>query len=803
MEYIYIFKMTSEEPTIKESKPSIPEIQSEDIVKHKDLLSVPSKSRHGSPTKYLQHLISSPKKQKSIIGRGHSFSPIKLNGVLQNLNPSAPSSPTKSLSKSPLKIPHPPVITPDTLTDPAENVEINESSKTPIVPVKRKRGRPRKDDPTRPNLSSENGEPKPKRRPGRPRKEKSLTEEVPKVKRKRGRPRKEEVLARMELERQQENTGIDELELEVENEKKPVTKLIKLDVSTANILPKRSPRKRPSISSEKTEIKIQNSDSSDNEEDSVVEDNSLIEFNSEDEEDEDDVQESETSMIEDDDLVIVEKQEDIIIDSNTENKKPKRKRGRPRKIPNLEPETPKKLKSASIPNDFSYVSPLKKRILDNLQEYKTNSSLTQLKLDKNFVPAPLPTANYVPKPMTSTMNDFLDTFEGYFDQRKPIKRNVQRKRSKNSLSMAPEITREEFALISNTFSNLFLKAKRDKLLQLQKKMFAQYWFELTQGFTLLFYGVGSKREFIEKYAIEYLSPKLKQIQMYLNDEEDMDISTSANKKEFTGIPCIVVNGYNPTCSYRDVFKDITDIMFPEELSAGETKFWTNHVVLRIQKMIDFYATQPNDIKLILVVHNLDGPSVRKEQFQTMLSSLAIIRQIAIIASSDHIYAPMLWDSKKAQNYNFIFHDVSNYEPYVVESSFQDVMKMGKSDTRSGIEGVKYVLESLTTNSKKLFKLLVENQITKMESGDVNGKSEGTSAKKSRPVFGLEFKALSTRCANEFIASNDISLRTMLKEFIDHKMISATKNSGGSELLWVPYNYSELQKLKSTILADIK
>ena len=353
--------------------------------------------------------------------------------------------------------------------------------------------------------------------------------------------------------------------------------------------------------------------------------------------------------------------------------------------------TPKK----TLSTEHNFTSPLKKVILSNLDEYKNTASIENLKLSRNFIPTPVPTAKsrYSGSAEKSTTS-FFDTFEGYFDQRKQPRGS---QKSKNTMSMATEVTRDEFALISNLFHHKLHRAARNRLYEIQSRLFPQYWFELTQGFSLLFYGVGSKREFLEKYVFDYLIPHLAQ-----DDQEEY------------GVPCVVINGYNPTCNYRDVFKDISKALLPQELNRNETKYWGNHVLLQIQKMIELYRNEPSDIKLVIMVHNLDGPSLRKDTFQIMLCYLALIRQVAIVASTDHIYAPILWDNFKAQNYNFVFHDVSNYEPLAVESSFRDVMKMNRNDSASGAEGAKFVLESLTVNSKRMYKLLIETQISNMD-----------------------------------------------------------------------------------------
>ena len=483
--------------------------------------------------------------------------------------------------------------------------------------------------------------------------------------------------------------------------------------------------------------------------------------------------------------------------------KPKEKNEKPIKIkesekmspePDLTPGTPRKGGSSSILEEQEFTSPIKKIILSNLKEYKKQVSFKDLKLSKKFTKTHLP-LKYTPQYMKQLQTqkgtiNFLDTFEGYFDQKKPLKR------SKSTMGMAPTIVREDFAAVTNLFNNKFQRSAKDKLEALQKKLYPQYWFELSSGFTLLFYGIGSKRAFIEDLAIKYVSVKFRQREILDNHQIDPNYKNPYN----TAVPCVIINGYNPTCNYRDVLKDITDIMFPESMAKMEAKYWGNHSMIHIQKMAEYYKTQPDHIKIILVIHNIDGPSLRKLMFQQILSQLATIKQIAIIASADHVYAPLLWDATKAQNYNFIFHNVTSYEASDVESSFQDVMKLGTEESSTGSEGAKFVLDSLTSNAKKLYKLLLEAQMIAMENEWNNKVAPG---RRGNAMVGVEFKKFLGICTADFVVSNEVSLRTILKEFIDHKMAFLKKiNKNGSEMLWVGYSYSEMKKLLETTLSNL-
>ncbi|SCU91735.1 LAFA_0F05490g1_1 [Lachancea sp. 'fantastica'] len=474
--------------------------------------------------------------------------------------------------------------------------------------------------------------------------------------------------------------------------------------------------------------------------------------------------------------------------------------------------SPKKLKSEQISDSgfaTAYSSSRKPLVFSSPAKSPSkpllNKSPFKITLNRHFTPTPLPYEGEYQPPQEKHLTYFFDGFEGYIDQKKPIRAN---KKSTNSMAMAPQITREDFSLLSNTLNSWVHRNSKHSLQNIQRAMFPQFWFELDQGFSLLFYGIGSKRKFLEEFATEYLSPRLT-LSEELNsqplavdeagikgefDEAD-DAQVDADDAEVDGVPCVVINGYNPTCNYRDVFHSISEIMLKEELSKSETKYWSNHVDLQINKMVEVYRNSAPVIKLIVLVHNLDGPMVRKDPFQNMLSLLARVRQIALIASTDHIYAPLLWDHVRAQNFNFVFHDITNYESYAVESSFGDVLKLGKSQGTTGAEGARYVLQSLTTNSKRMYKLLIETQLSAME----GSQSKISANKKGTHTYGIEFKQFYHMCAAEFIASNEVSLRSMLGEFIEHRMAALTKNRSGAETLYVPYAYSEMKALLRDVL----
>lgn len=154
----------------------------------------------------------------------------------------------------------------------------------------------------------------------------------------------------------------------------------------------------------------------------------------------------------------------------------------------------------------------------------------------------------------------------------------------------------------------------------------------------------------------------------------------------------------------------------------------------------------------------------------------------------------MWDLFKLKNFNFVWHDLTTYQPYTVELSFKDLLNTGKSTKFVGTRGAKYVLSSLTVNARNLYRTLLELQIENLTK---NAASEAAKANlKGNLKLAVGFKQLYDACSEQFITSNEISFRTMLGEFVEHKMCNLKKNSSGGEVVFVPFSYDEMRKLLS-------
>ncbi|POS85243.1 hypothetical protein EPUL_001799 [Erysiphe pulchra] len=369
---------------------------------------------------------------------------------------------------------------------------------------------------------------------------------------------------------------------------------------------------------------------------------------------------------------------------------------------------------------------------------------------------------------TSTVN--LTAHEIYFNENK----FGSQKTSNSTLSSLELLDHKEY------FSHYrrLKKYHEDDLKKLEEvhlDKFNQWQFEISQGFNLCLYGFGSKRSLLMKFA-DYLFKARK-------------------NHEKSGI--VIVNGYVSTITIRDIFKTIVSVVTSEVLKFGSPP----DMLETIFGLLD----QDKSLEITLIIHSIDGHVLRRLPYQNLLSRLSSHPQIHLVASADHPSFPLLWDSSLRSLFNFLFYDCTTYQAYNAEIDVVDEVHeiLGRSGRRvGGIDGVIFVLKSLPENAKKLFAVLIREQLKVMVSDcDAFEDDKEDDDQKSRyqgAEVGIEFRVLYQKSVEEFICSNEINFRTLLKEFNDHQMIQSKKDAIGSELLTIPFSKEELEM----ILEDI-
>lgn len=62
------------------------------------------------------------------------------------------------------------------------------------------------------------------------------------------------------------------------------------------------------------------------------------------------------------------------------------------------------------------------------------------------------------------------------------------------------------------------------------------------------------------------------------------------------------------------------------------------------------------------------PQLRNDDSQEALAELSASRYMHLAASMDHVNAPLMWDVRLSEKFNWAFHKTHTYKPYVEEAS---------------------------------------------------------------------------------------------------------------------------------------
>ncbi|KIX96732.1 uncharacterized protein Z520_07451 [Fonsecaea multimorphosa CBS 102226] len=349
------------------------------------------------------------------------------------------------------------------------------------------------------------------------------------------------------------------------------------------------------------------------------------------------------------------------------------------------------------------------------------------------------------------------------------------------------------------------------LMKLHARSFPQWRFELAEGFGLCLYGYGSKQPLVNQFA-EYMYSKC-------------------------GRPpprIVVVNGYIPKLNPRTILNTIA-------AAVAETEDEAIRLIGQPEEMLDTLLShltdEPPPSQLLVMVNSLDSASLRRPSIQSLLARLAAHPQVSFLATCDTPTFPAIWNSSLLDQFKFVFHDCTTFAPYAAEtpSVVDDVHELlGRKRMRAGgKEGIGFVLKSLPENARNLYRLLLAEILSILEDGidgdgipytngggadDENeddneqGESERrTTRKKARGApttttsteaeeVGVEYRTLYRKAAEEFICSSSMNFQFLLKEFLDHQMITSRRDpASGAEMLGVPLAKDEVEAVLEELI----
>ncbi|KAK6939579.1 Origin recognition complex, subunit 2 [Dillenia turbinata] len=297
------------------------------------------------------------------------------------------------------------------------------------------------------------------------------------------------------------------------------------------------------------------------------------------------------------------------------------------------------------------------------------------------------------------------------------------------------------------------------LLNGYKKLYPKWVFDLRCGFGLLMYGFGSKKALLEDFASAAL----------------------------TECAVFVINGYLQSINMKKALLMLAEVLWDQLKTTRRTprnlpKFqqFSSQSVDELLTFLDESHGEGDDCFVCVIIHNIDGPGLRDSETQQYLARLASCSNIRIIASIDHINAPLLWDKKMVHTqFKWCWYHVPTFAPYKVEGIFFPVILAHGGMTQNA-KTAAIVLQSLTPNAQSVFKVLADYQLAHPDEE------------------GMPVNNLYAICRERFLVSSQLTLNSHLTEFKDHELVKTRRHSDGQDCLFIPLPTEALEKLLSEL-----
>lgn len=189
---------------------------------------------------------------------------------------------------------------------------------------------------------------------------------------------------------------------------------------------------------------------------------------------------------------------------------------------------------------------------------------------------------------------------------------------------------------------------------------------LHRGYSIVCYGLGSKKSLLHNFHEEYLL------------EQD----------------AVVVNGFFPSLTIKQILATISEDILEIQGTFTST---SEH----IEEILSSITTD-----LYLIIHNIDGPMLRNSKVQTAISNLVNHPRIHLICSIDHINAPLIWDQACLSKLNLLWFDTTTFLPYLAEAGDANTLMVRKTG-QSALASLSSVWASLTPNAKKIYIIIIK------------------------------------------------------------------------------------------------
>eukprot|EP01102_Stenamoeba_stenopodia_P003220 TRINITY_DN13156_c0_g1_i1.p1 TRINITY_DN13156_c0_g1~~TRINITY_DN13156_c0_g1_i1.p1 ORF type:complete len:510 (+),score=146.08 TRINITY_DN13156_c0_g1_i1:108-1637(+) len=374
--------------------------------------------------------------------------------------------------------------------------------------------------------------------------------------------------------------------------------------------------------------------------------------------------------------------------------------------------------------------------------------------------------------------------EEYYDDGRDYFRFAQEKRptSNHNFSLALKAPMQELLSMdvrsvkqkkNDNHHHYHHHARHEKQLRMDvRSEFARWRAQLLEGFNLVLHGLGSKKGMLEKFASHHRFGVSCYGEVFvINGYFQTNGSGSSNLisqllrllTTSLGLRGRVVSGDGGGTATID--------------TAGNNALMEKCLLVRRQ-----IAAKAPDLRVFVMINNIEA--LRNAQDQLMLSLLAEIDNIHLVATVDHINACALWDGETMARFNWLWHEVTTFAPYDYETRHDSFAFGGGSSSSSSsttnAKAVSYVLSSLTENARKIFGVLAMHQLEDPQSP------------------GLTLSQWFAICEEKLYTTSETSLKHQLRELTDHKIVLTRKGKTGLDYLYINLPPAALSQALSSI-----
>lgn len=131
-------------------------------------------------------------------------------------------------------------------------------------------------------------------------------------------------------------------------------------------------------------------------------------------------------------------------------------------------------------------------------------------------------------------------------------------------------------------------------------------------------------------------------------------------------------------------------------------------------------------------------------------------------------------------FKWLWYDVTSYEHYFEESKFDEPVINNGNELF--VKGIIAVLNNLSPKSKGIFKVLAQYQLDNPQSN------------------GLTYNSFYEKCRDAFLVNSELTMRSQLTEFKDHKII-LFKNGKDGGYFFIPATTTMLQQIVEDHLSN--